>query len=77
MKKIYTRQEPENLEKIRKALHEDGVVEVHNQYETVYGVDFDDWLRKGLSDLDCDFKVTSWCHFEYRYPWTYIITLKR
>ena len=66
--------EEETLKKIRETLLSDGAAEVHNEYETFYGAGFDGWLRNGLKDLPCKFRVTSVNHWE-GYPWTYIITL--
>lgn len=75
METIYTRENPDNLERIRHALQQDGAVKVVNEYETFYGVGFDRWLRNGLADLPCEFKVLSWCKW-YNYPWSYLIKLK-
>jgi hypothetical protein len=56
MKSFYTKEDNKTLEAIRAALLEDGAVDVHNEYETFYGVGFDKWLRNGLADLDCPFE---------------------
>jgi hypothetical protein len=77
MKSFYTKEDNKTLEAIRAALLEDGAVDVHNEYETFYGVGFDKWLRNGLADLDCTFEVKSWNHFGYGYPWHYVITLNK
>lgn len=73
---VYMREEESGLEATREALLKEGIVEVVNQYETFYGVEFDGWLRKGLADLDCTFKITSYNKWE-GYPWNYIITLNK
>lgn len=76
MRKFFMREEPAKLQEARKALLEDGQVEIINEYETFYGVSFDRWLRKGLEDLDCTIEVTSWNKWE-NYPWSYRITLNK
>ena len=69
---FFTRENDETLKKIREALISVGFAEVHNEYETFYGVGFDGWLRKGIADLPCEIEVTAVNHWE-GYPWTYFI----
>lgn len=72
---IYCKDTPDALEAIRKELMERGKVEVHNNYESFYGVGFGDWLRKGIEDIPCDieaFQEVNWLEFATRY----IITKK-
>lgn len=68
----YTKENEETLAKVRESLQEVGYAEVHNEYETFYGVGFDRWLREGLKDLDLTIEVTLINHWE-GYPWTYFI----
>ena len=75
MKSITCKEEPKKLEEIRTELLAGREVKVYNEYEKVYGVGFDRWLRKGIEDIPCDIEVTSWNKW-YSYPWTYIITPK-
>lgn len=75
MKTFCTREDEQTLQEIRKALLEDGAVEVHNEYETFYGVGFDRWLKNGLKDIPCEFDVLAYNPWE-GYPWTYRITKK-
>ena len=71
---FFTKENEETLKQIREALLTVGYAEVHNKYETFYGVSFDGWLRKGLEDLPCKYEVLTWNHWE-GYPWTYFITV--
>ena len=73
---VCMREEQSGLEATREALLKEGVVKVVNEYETFYGVSFDGWLREGLKDIDCNFEVTSYNHWE-GYPWNYTITLNK
>ena len=73
MKKVFCKEEQNKLNEIREELLAGNPVEVNNEYETFYGVGFDRWLRKGIEDIPCDIKVTSYNKWE-GYPWTYIIT---
>ena len=73
MKQFYIREDNEALKEIRSLLQAGEPVEIHNTYDTFYGVDFDNWLKEGISDIACEIQVTSWNKWE-RYPWTYIIT---
>ena len=73
MKQFYTKEDEQTLQEIRKALLEDGVVEVHNDYETFYGVGFNRWLHDGLADIPCEFEVLAYNPWE-GYPWIYRIT---
>ena len=75
MKSFYTKEDEQTLQEIRKALLEDGIVEVHNKYDTFYGVGFDKWLHDGLADIDCEFEVLAYNKWE-GYPWIYRITKK-
>lgn len=77
MKEFYTKESEKVLGEIREALESDGIVKVHNAYETFYGVGFDRWLRNGLSDLDVEIEVTAWNGFGYGYPWIYVIRMVR
>ena len=71
---FYTKESEEMLKNIRLALINEGIAEVHNEYETFYGVGFDQWLKDGLKDLNPTYEVTSYNRWE-GYPWTYIITI--
>lgn len=75
MKKFSMKQEPRKLEMVREELKNGNAVEVNNEFETFYGAGFDRWLREGLKDIPCDYKVTSWNKW-CGYPWCYIITPK-
>ena len=73
---VYTKDTDEGLAEIREYLLKDGAVDVHNEYETFYGVGFDRWLRKGLADIPCDIIVRDVNKWE-GYPWSYDIILKK
>ena len=75
-KSVYTRDEEAGLKAIREALLADGLVDVHNEYETFYGCGFDSWLRKGLADIPCEIVVRDINQWE-GYPWSYDIVLKK
>lgn len=73
MKTIYCKEHPDTLKEIREELLAGSSVEVNNQYETIYGVGFDQWLRENIKDIPCSIKVTSMSSQE-GLPWTYLIT---
>ena len=68
----YTKEDEATLAEVRESLQKVGYAEVHNKYETFYGVGFDRWLRDGLKDLDLTIEVTAVNKWE-GYPWTYFI----
>lgn len=74
MKRFHTKENEETAKEIIAALKEDGEVEVHNDYETFYGVSFDGWLKKKLEGIECTIEVTSYNRWE-GYPWTYHIKM--
>lgn len=76
VKRFFTKENEATLVKIREALIQDGCVEVHNEYETFYGVGFDKWLRDGIKDIPCKFEIITWNKWE-GYPWTYFITIEK
>ena len=77
IKRFYTKENNKVLEEIRTELKNGRPVQVVNEWETFYGCSFDDWLRNGLSDINCDIKVLSFNHFpDCGYPWEYEIMPK-
>lgn len=78
MKIVWCKESEKALKEIREELLAGRQVSVHNEYETFYGHGFDSWLRKGIADIPCEIKVTSYNHFaDCGYPWTYEITPKK
>ena len=71
---FYTKENEEVLKQIREALLNTGYAEVHNQYETFYGVGFDRWLREGLADLEPTYEILMVNKWE-GYPWIYLINV--
>lgn len=73
---IYCKDNKPAFDKIAELLTKGEKVEVNNNYETFYGVEFDWRMKKAIEHIQCDIVVTSVNKWE-GYPWTYEITPKK
>lgn len=70
---VFTKQSQEGLNQIKEALLHRVQVRVHADYETLYGIGFDSWLRQGLQSINCTIEVKGYNPW-YGYPDTFIVT---
>lgn len=72
--KDFSEQDYKVAAQAKEALQNGQQVRWVNNYETFYGVQWFDWVKKQLEGIDCDIVVDDWCKWVSGMPWSLTIT---